>query len=653
MFMNNHKDNQKRSKSPLIFPLSANPELNNEELPGLNVYHNYLEEAFNEPRVLNIAVTGAFGVGKSSIIQSFEKKYNQDKIKAQREEFIYISLGTYCNGHGIETYEDINALERRLLLQIYTKYSNNELPANSFQMIPEYRKRNFISVISGLMCLAILLLGFHSQVGLLFDALLPWFTHWKTIIHLLIYLLVFLVISGTVGYTVYLYSPKFHIGKLKITAKFNNAEINYDDSIAEDYLDRFTTEILYCLEEIVQKQSRTIVFEDMDRLDETKCLKIFLRLRELNHLVNQRLKRNGNYLRFVYVTNDKITAKLENEKFFDFIMPIIPKMNIRTAERILYDNLKYVNNKIYSDYFWKEGIQQTKDSQERNGLLHYVARYLPDYRLQYNILNEYNLLFRYYLENIGSRKIDEDAAEQLLAFSVYKNFWPEDYDKLHSGESEIIPTRIQHNEVDNWNNKELLKKLVFSPHKFLTARCLYYIGFDRQSVMEWWESNLDNDFKRTINAVSQEDEEAIEVINQKLDEKKFELEDTTDGELIKKWLKCVITCKINRLNWFFNSNRSIGDCLSVLTGFSAEEICVLVTLYELENGKTDSVFTPCKNWGEDIKYERTWSQSELDVFVHGTHSFPYSGAVKVKGRGAIVLKDEIAKKNQEGGETGV
>lgn len=75
-----------------------------------------------------------------------------------------------------------------------------------------------------------------------------------------------------------------------IAVKSDNTEINIERSACEDYLDLYATELIYCLEQIADKVDRTVVFEDMDRLNQKDCIEVFSRLREINYMLNQRLQ---------------------------------------------------------------------------------------------------------------------------------------------------------------------------------------------------------------------------------------------------------------------------------------------------------------------------------------------------------------------------
>ena len=50
----------------------------------------FLEDAFGQSDIKNIALTGNFGAGKSSILRSFDKSQNGGK-----EKYLYISLADF------------------------------------------------------------------------------------------------------------------------------------------------------------------------------------------------------------------------------------------------------------------------------------------------------------------------------------------------------------------------------------------------------------------------------------------------------------------------------------------------------------------------------------------------------------------------------
>lgn len=157
-----------------------------------------------------------------------------------------------------------------------------------------------------------------------------------------------------------------------------------------------------CLDEIVYffsklTEYRIVIFEDLDRL---KNPEIFVKLREINKIVNNNLSEEAP-LRFIYAVRDDIFSGADTRtKFFDFIIPIVPVMDSRNAFSLLNDKMKFY-------------IQDGEDC------LRSTAAYISDMRSLKNIVNEY-LLFSEVVDNTKS-KIN------LYALVFYKNIFGHDY----------------------------------------------------------------------------------------------------------------------------------------------------------------------------------------------------------------------------------
>lgn len=78
------------------------------------------------------------------------------------------------------TLQELNAIERRLLLQIYAQFHRKDLPLSSFRLIrEEISLRRMISVICALFACTVVLLVFHTGIGSLLSSLpAPTFPGW-------------------------------------------------------------------------------------------------------------------------------------------------------------------------------------------------------------------------------------------------------------------------------------------------------------------------------------------------------------------------------------------------------------------------------------------------------------------------------------------
>lgn len=155
-----------------------------------------------------------------------------------------------------------------------------------------------------------------------------------------------------------------------------------------------------CLDEIVyffsRSKSKIVVFEDLDRLGNTE---VFIKLREINQIVNNNLKVDP--VRFVYACRDDIFLGSDiRTKFFDFILPVVPVLDTRNA----YTHLK---NKL-------KGFPAAHDV-----LLKQLSLYISDMRSLQNMANEFNLFRKIVDENKNEAKI--------FAIIFYKNIYSQDY----------------------------------------------------------------------------------------------------------------------------------------------------------------------------------------------------------------------------------
>lgn len=102
-------------KQQLLYPLSPTKKLDD-----IKAYDAYLTDIINNPDIGNIAITGDLGVGKSSILRTYESDH--------RKKFIYISACdlAYVSKSG-EYIEEIEVSE-----ETNENLNNNENIDNSY-----------------------------------------------------------------------------------------------------------------------------------------------------------------------------------------------------------------------------------------------------------------------------------------------------------------------------------------------------------------------------------------------------------------------------------------------------------------------------------------------------------------------------------------
>lgn len=205
----------------------------------------------------------------------------------------------------------------------------------------------------------------------------------------------------------------------KVNIKSGEIEMVENTSIFNIHLD----EILYFFE---QTDYDVVILEDLDRFESTD---IFLKLRELNLLLNES-KLIERQIFFIYAVRDDLFKDAERVKCFDYITTVIPVINRSNAKSRLKEELV------------KRGVVEISKK-----CLSELGFFLHDMRLLKNIANEYVQ----YREKI-SKGI---SSEKLLGMIVYKNYFPNDFADLHDCKGKVYQLLNLKDELVDIRIKEL------------------------------------------------------------------------------------------------------------------------------------------------------------------------------------------------------
>lgn len=358
-----------------------------------NEYFDAMSFALSNIDVRNIAVTGSYGAGKSTIIRSYMEKFRPN-------EFIHVSLA------GFEMQEDgeptkTQEVELSILQQILYKKNRDALPDSRIDRILNrnnaHIRRVFWSVFKVSAPLGgILALIYHDKV-LEFTGIPGYFFNFINIIpypkavFLLIFFLAALYFITECASQIGIFDKKIKLNKVALLSGEMELESTESSSLLNNCLD----EIVYFFSRV--DNYRLVVFEDLDRL---KNPDIFVKLREINKIVNNNLSEEKP-LRFIYAVRDDIFFGTEaRTKFFDFIIPVVPVMDNRNAFSLLNDKM---NALIPGG---EECLRST-------------SGYISDVRSLYNIVNEYYIF---------SKAVDNKTRNvSLYAMVFYKNIFSHDY----------------------------------------------------------------------------------------------------------------------------------------------------------------------------------------------------------------------------------
>ncbi|MBT8895862.1 YobI family P-loop NTPase [Lactobacillus delbrueckii subsp. bulgaricus] len=377
----------------------------NDNLKSDNEYLELLDEVLKKcDRLHNVALTGPYGSGKSSIIASYLKRHpDVEKISLNISLAAFSSKQDPDDGDTSLTEEEI---QRGILKQIFYKVKPSEIP------LSRYRKLHNPSVIKIFIILITLVLSF--LIGLyIFDyglwsknrSLLDQAVKHAHAFGMLYYiiLIVIVVVSGTLLNI--LVKAVAHILSRLSLSKINVGKVaEVDRQTSESFFDKNMDELAYFFE---TTNYRIVFFEDLDRWGN---IDIFSHLRELNSLLN-RDDAIKEPLVFVYALGDDMFQNEEERtKFFDYIIPVIPVMNATNAGEFLLEKVKHgkLEPKITKDFIFD------------------VSPYIPNIRVLVNIWNEFEVYEPIIIKKQG---LDLDV-EKLLALIIFKNLYPKEFAEL-------------------------------------------------------------------------------------------------------------------------------------------------------------------------------------------------------------------------------
>lgn len=479
----------------------------------ISVYEEAIEFVFDNSDVTNIAISGAYGAGKSSVIESYEKKHDD-------KNFLHISLAHFEPTERNESEDSVKetTLEGKILNQLIHQIPVDRIPQTNFRVKKDVGRRNIIIITILLYVLlgSITFISMSNKIQNWVDALcdgrlkslLAIFTNDFTVFFAAIALAgsVFICIYNAVK--VQKNKNLFH----KVTVQGNTIEIfeNKDES----YFDKYLNEVLYLFEQV---EADVIVFEDMDRFNSNV---IFERLREVNNLVNvhkynkfknkkrhklinkifRRKEKQYKPLRFFYLLRDDVFVTKDRTKFFDYIIPIVPVLDGTNSYDQFIRHLKQGN------------ILEKFDST----FLQRLALYIDDMRVLKNVYNEF-LVYMYRLNNTDLNW------NKMLAIIVYKNIFPRDFCNLQLGKGYVHELFEQKENL----SKETIGKL--EEEKQLIQEKITYINKENLTDVQElndayeakynrlprdsWYNQLTQEGRKEKDKLEKEKEKRIEVID--------------------------------------------------------------------------------------------------------------------------------------------
>lgn len=463
-----------------------------------------LSHAIDMGNIRNVALTGPYGSGKSSIIQTLMDEYGES------EGFYYlpISLATLqadeeddskdigCandkqEDKGTETLN--RKIEYSILQQLIYREKAETVPNSRFRRIAHIERCRLILYALGcvgfLLAFLIVFEPSYARVDTICDFLN--FGKWNIIYDIISSLYLLYALYKLCTYFIKSYANS----KLnKLNLKDGDIEMKEENSIFNKHLD----EILYFFQ---VTQYNVVVIEDLDRFETEK---IYLKLRELCQLVNES-KIVDRHIVFLYAIKDDVFVDEARTKFFDYISTVIPVINPSNSKAKLKEALT------------KRGFGDDEIPDED---LSEMAFFIQDMRILTNIVNEY-CQYRSKLYNPGTNNLNR---AKLLAMIVYKNSFPKDFAQLHKRDGRVytcinskdkfIEESLKSLETKKRELEE--KKKSVDENNHLKESDLRYLFLQelRESVNLTMESIMINNQYYTLKQISQDRELFNNLYNQ-------------------------------------------------------------------------------------------------------------------------------------------
>lgn len=461
--------NQTRNLAISIFRKKDNLVLEYKDLApidnasGCKEHIKALEWAVSSERIKNIALSGPFGSGKSSIIETFLRNNPLAKEKS-----IKISLATFTEitEEGPKVVSE--NLEEGILKQLFYKIKQSKIPQSRYRKLHKinYWPIFWKTIICSLVALAFLFIFwpsvFNSAYNLILEAgprvyncvldiagidraaeeyVATISDHVLSNISLIVFIGLSLLVLSGVAYIAQRISARWCIKEIKLPT---DTTVGTKEVDRESIFNKNIDEIVYFFE---ATNYRLVFIEDLDRFGDSE---IFIQLRELNTLLNNCETIKGTVV-FVYAIRDDMFKDSDRTKFFDFIIPVIPVINSTNSGESMLNMLGV------------EGERSKKHDISRGYVLD-IAPYISDMRVLQNIYNEF-IVYKETLK-VGQKLTLQD--EKMMSLIVFKNLYPNQFAELQK-ENGIIKQAFQDKDAFIKEKTNDLTEQIDAKHKTLDS----------------------------------------------------------------------------------------------------------------------------------------------------------------------------------------
>ncbi|MGO2655024.1 MAG: YobI family P-loop NTPase [Pseudoclavibacter sp.] len=390
-------------------------------------YVSALEAALGDDEIRNIALSGNYGVGKSSILRELGKRLKGRVVELSLSTLSPIEVSRLDDSVPLQATTPTNRIQQEIVKQLLYREDPRKTPASRFRRIERFqwwRELGTAALFGLAVAIVFLLTGWTSQIAATFTSLhdLGFWTH----------IIVWGVATAAVLLVRWLFYGKVRIKQFSAGA----ATVTLDDN-SVSYFDQYLDEIVYFFD---VSDRDVVIFEDIDRFNDSH---IFETLRALNTLLNAS-PQIEKPIRFIYAIKDSIFDRIGLEaegrkvetgvlaiedpaqaeavranrtKFFDLVIPVVPFITHRSARNLATQLLGKIEHKVAPE------------------LLDLAAQYVPDMRLLKNVRNEF-IVFRDRIFSGDGEQLDLSETD-LFAMMLYKSTHLTDFETIRLGKSNL------------------------------------------------------------------------------------------------------------------------------------------------------------------------------------------------------------------------
>ena len=391
-------------------------------------YVDAIVGAIENPRIRNIALSGNYGVGKSSILQEVSRLKGDDVVELSLSTLAPIEHSALDNSVPAQATTPTNRIQQEIVKQLLYREEPESAKGSRFRRIERFRpaREIVLAALAGIVFTFVFLIaGWGTTIARTLKPLAE--------IGLWVYPGIFLLSAGLVYFSRWMLHGKIHIKQFSA----GPAAVTLDEK-SVSYFDQYLDEIVYFFE---TSKHRIVIFEDIDRFNNSH---IFETLRSLNTLLNAAPQVGNRPVRFIYAIKDSIfdriglelegrkadatiadlkdpaqaeSVRANRTKFFDLVIPVVPFITHRSARNLTTQILRGIDHDVSDD------------------LIDLAGRFVPDMRLLKNVRNEF-IVFRDRIFSGDGERL-ELSQTALFAMMLYKSTHLGDFEAIRLGKSNL------------------------------------------------------------------------------------------------------------------------------------------------------------------------------------------------------------------------